>query len=135
MVTSYIQRLKLKEKKKRKLTDTGFCSPVFQGNWNDFLDGIGHWTVRSSRRCLLVNQLSDTKIYPHRDVDKSIIDRFYSFGIYGSYRKSLASDISITSLGYRNFTRDSKKSIFRNSKIRYYYDGFLFGIFTICIVF
>jgi GH24 family phage-related lysozyme (muramidase) len=40
-----------------------------------FLDGIGHWTIGKGRTSH-VNQLSETKIYPQSNVDKSSTHRF-----------------------------------------------------------
>ena len=38
--------------------------------------------MRGKRQIIRVNQLSDTKVYPHANVNKSITALFQSFGIY-----------------------------------------------------
>lgn len=76
----------------RKLTGRFEVSPVktglvFQRIGNNFLDGYGHW-MRGYRQVIRVNQLSETKVYPHPNVNKSTTALFPIFGIYGWVRKN-----------------------------------------------
>ena len=58
-----------------------------------FLRIVGNyfWTVMDldemDKQIIRVNQLSETKIYAHPYVNKSITALFVIFGFYGSYRK------------------------------------------------
>jgi len=44
--------------------------------------------MRGKRQVIRVNQLSETKVYPHSNVNKRITALFDSLGIYGSHRKN-----------------------------------------------
>lgn len=73
--------------KKKEKVDRGSVVN-FSKDWlKTFWTVIGHWTVRNGDEFALVNQLSESKIYPHCNVNKSSNDRFFVYGFYWLNRK------------------------------------------------
>jgi hypothetical protein len=54
----------------------------FKGIGNEFWTVSGHW-MRKIKQIIRVNQLSESKVYAHGYVNKSIIAQIKVFGLYG----------------------------------------------------
>jgi len=58
----------------------------FQRNWKSFLDGYGHYWMRTDSNAN--DQLSETKVGGEQAPDKSTTSRFNTFSNYASYSNS-----------------------------------------------